>query len=181
MNAKWLGMALIAVAATASGQTIYRTVTGNGKVVFSDEPVASENGAKPNQVKTYSASELGGGNPASQTGGENNGLATPPACRADAGRFCGQSSGKSYLECLLDHQQEITDGCYDAMKRQMQSGQRDQGSAAPGGQTCRQDAQRFCKDVQPGGGRIVDCLLDHQKDLSDACYDTLAKRKPGKR
>ncbi len=38
------------------------------------------------------------------------------------------------------------------------------------------DSQKFCKGIQPGGGRIIDCLIDHQKDLSDACYEVLKKR-----
>lgn len=110
-------------------------------------------------------------------GGEAAPSGAAQACKADIQRYCAQSSGKQAFECLLDHQQDISDGCYDALKRRMQSGQGDQGNASPAGQACRQDAQQFCKGVQPGGGRIVNCLLDHQKDLSDACYDTLAKRR----
>jgi len=29
--------------------------------------------------------------------------------------------------------------------------------------------QEFCKDVQPGGGRLVDCLKQHEKELSEPC------------
>lgn len=40
-------------------------------------------------------------------------------------------------------------------------------------EACKQDAQTLCKAIQPGGGRILDCLKDHYKQLSDGCYQTL--------
>lgn len=178
MASKWLGVALLAVSAAASSQTIYRTVTGDGKVVYSDAPVANGNAVKPNQVKTYAAEDLGAANSMPEPGGGDS------ACRGDIRKFCSQAQGQQAQECLLDHQQDISDACYDALKKKLQSGRSEQdgqGNAPPGAQACRQDAQQFCKGVQPGGGRIVNCLLEHQKDLSDACYDTLSKRKQGGR
>lgn len=47
-------------------------------------------------------------------------------------------------------------------------------------QACRADAQKFCRDVKPGSGAIMDCLLDHQQEMSEACYQFLkAKLHPG--
>jgi hypothetical protein len=34
---------------------------------------------------------------------------------------------------------------------------------------CKADADKFCKDVQPGGGRIIACLKQHEADLSEGC------------
>lgn len=42
---------------------------------------------------------------------------------------------------------------------------------------CREDAQRLCKDVQPGGGRIVRCLAQHESDLSGPCRERLERGK----
>ena len=41
---------------------------------------------------------------------------------------------------------------------------------------CSKDIAKFCKDVQKGGGRIADCLKQHQNDLSAACKDRVAKK-----
>lgn len=108
-------------------------------------------------------------------------------CRADVERLCAESQGdpKATTECLLDHQNDIADACYDKLKQQLSRARDDDrgpGSASDGprggggARACKQDVETLCQDVKPGGGRIVDCLLDHQKDLSDACYEQMSKR-----
>jgi hypothetical protein len=34
---------------------------------------------------------------------------------------------------------------------------------------CKADAQKLCSDVQPGEGKLLECLKTHQADLSPAC------------
>ncbi len=38
---------------------------------------------------------------------------------------------------------------------------------------CRQDVETFCKDSQPGGGRVINCLKDHESALSAGCRGAL--------
>jgi len=38
---------------------------------------------------------------------------------------------------------------------------------------CTETANKYCKDVIPGGGRIMKCLADHRDDQSVACKDWL--------
>ncbi len=46
-------------------------------------------------------------------------------------------------------------------------------AAAADKRPCADDAEKFCKDVKPGGGRIVKCLEGHQSELSEACKKQL--------
>jgi hypothetical protein len=45
---------------------------------------------------------------------------------------------------------------------------------AQAGHPCAADAQRLCKDVEPGQGRIAACLKQHESGLSAACKERAA-------
>ncbi|MDR3512345.1 MAG: cysteine rich repeat-containing protein [Caulobacteraceae bacterium] len=40
-------------------------------------------------------------------------------------------------------------------------------------QACRADVQKLCSDVQPGGGRLMQCMRDHRDQLSNGCKSML--------
>ena len=42
-------------------------------------------------------------------------------------------------------------------------------------QACKSDIDKFCKDVEPGGGRLVSCLKQHESELSPVCKDHIAQ------
>jgi hypothetical protein len=46
---------------------------------------------------------------------------------------------------------------------------------------CETDVQKLCAGVQPGGGRIVECLKQHKDEVSDGCKQAIlkAKQNPG--
>jgi len=39
-------------------------------------------------------------------------------------------------------------------------------------EACKADAEKFCKDVKPGKGRMKKCMKSHKKELSQACKDS---------
>lgn len=43
-------------------------------------------------------------------------------------------------------------------------------------QACEADVKQFCPNVKTGGGRIVQCLEDHAKQVSASCSQILQKR-----
>ncbi|MGD0278707.1 MAG: cysteine rich repeat-containing protein [Smithella sp.] len=52
-----------------------------------------------------------------------------------------------------------------------------QGKEAKG--PCRADIEKFCKDVKPGEGRIIECMKKHAEQLSPECKAKLKKDRPG--
>jgi hypothetical protein len=42
---------------------------------------------------------------------------------------------------------------------------------------CRPDIERLCPAVEPGGGRIKECLKQHEKEMSVGCAQALQKLK----
>jgi hypothetical protein len=40
---------------------------------------------------------------------------------------------------------------------------------------CKDDVAKFCKDVQPGQGRIMQCMKEHENELSPGCKANLAE------
>ena len=63
--------------------------------------------------------------------------------------------------------------------------QTDRTSSVPNGGAfrvvCDGDLQRFCSGVQPGGGRLIECLSAHTAELSDACANVVASARTGGR
>ena len=43
---------------------------------------------------------------------------------------------------------------------------------------CGEDLHRLCYAIQPGGGRLIQCLLSHRAQLSPACTSRLATARP---
>src|SRR2546426_6469551 len=84
-------------------------------------------------------------------------------CKEDAERLCqGVEPGEGrILQCLKQHEAELSPACKekrDSFRERMQEIRA----------ACEEDAQKFCAGVQPGAGRIVRCLRQHDNDLSAA-------------
>jgi len=45
------------------------------------------------------------------------------------------------------------------------------------GGACRPDVEKFCKGVKPGAGRIVQCLEQHESELSGGCRASIEQGK----
>ena len=46
---------------------------------------------------------------------------------------------------------------------------------------CAQDYQQLCKSVQPGGGRVIACLKQHEAELSAPCKTQISALAAGRR
>lgn len=55
------------------------------------------------------------------------------------------------------------------------------GPMAAARMACRADAQKLCQGVQPGGGRIMQCMRDHRDALSEDCKAALMNARAHRR
>jgi hypothetical protein len=90
------------------------------------------------------------------------GYADPP-CVADIKKLCADAKGAGATQaCLKSHEADLSAGCKDHVANL----RRVAGNVAA---VCVWDIERFCPDVSPGGGRIIDCLKENRGDLSPEC------------
>jgi hypothetical protein len=50
-------------------------------------------------------------------------------------------------------------------------------SGAGSKSACKADAEKFCKDVEPVHGKMVQCMKQHEAELSPACKERIAAAK----
>jgi len=95
-------------------------------------------------------------------------------CEPDVKQYCSdvEPGGGRIMNCLQDHYKDVSQDCYDTLSKKM---------SGPGNglmSSCKNDVKQYCSDVQPGGGRIINCLKDHTQEISQECHNSLDKMKP---
>jgi hypothetical protein len=93
-------------------------------------------------------------------------------CAGDIAKFCkdAKPGGGAQTKCLKEHENELSPAC----KTFVTEGRK---KAKEGREACKADVEKFCKDVKPGGGKIMKCLKDNESKLSSECQKTLPKSK----
>ncbi len=99
------------------------------------------------------------------------------ACGADDAKYCKdvQRGQGRHLKCLNDNSAQLSPACkakLDEMKAQHQAKHEERKAFKD---ACKADAKAQCKGVQPGQGRIIQCLREKQSSLSAGCQAELAK------
>jgi hypothetical protein len=113
------------------------------------------------------ASQGGGGGGGSPEAGANQG-----ACREDVQKYCAsvQPGQGRIVGCLKQNQANLSQGCQSEMAAVKQKVQE---KIADFKQACQADLAQYCKDVQPGQGRLFHCLHDHHDQLSSGCKEAM--------
>jgi hypothetical protein len=85
-------------------------------------------------------------------------------CADDIEKYCKdiKPGGGRLLNCLKAHEAELSASCRGKISEL-------RGIIKDCEQACSADIAQFCKEVQPGGGRIIRCLREHEKELSPSC------------
>jgi hypothetical protein len=96
-------------------------------------------------------------------------------CEADVQKYCpglDPNSQKAFM-CLMAYEEKISDDCKlgileAAMAIKMGAAALDYSISE-----CEADADKHCLDVEPGEGRMVNCLKNHESDVSKECVTAL--------
>jgi hypothetical protein len=85
-------------------------------------------------------------------------------CDSDVAKFCKdvQPGGGGIIQCLKDHKNDVSAGCKEDLSKMPMN-------PAAFMEACRDNVLKFCKDIKPGEGRIVQCLKGHENELSPQC------------
>jgi hypothetical protein len=90
------------------------------------------------------------------------------ACREEIAQYCQgvKPGGGRILSCLKEHENDLSPACREklaAVENLLKEAK----------QTCAADIGRFCKGIQPGGGRIAKCLKEHIEEVSPQCREKM--------
>ena len=100
------------------------------------------------------------------------------ACKADAEKFCKdvKPGGGRVMACLKAHEDQLSDSCKAKGAEKKAEFKEKHPKMAAAMEACKADKEKFCKDVEPGEGRIVDCMKSHATDLSSSCRETIERK-----
>lgn len=93
-------------------------------------------------------------------------------CDAQVQEFCPDTlTGEERRRCVMQRMRQFAPRCQQIVRQRMV-----RWKAADGYRVaCAADVTRVCQAVEPGEGRILACLQEHEQDLSDGCYQSLPK------
>lgn len=102
-------------------------------------------------------------------------------CSEDVARFCanippGPAGMIALMDCLEEHEKELSDACRDLEARM--GGPRMERSEAVRGkrqfrQSCIGDMAGLCNDASPTQGGMMKCLNEHENELSAPCSQSI--------
>jgi hypothetical protein len=88
------------------------------------------------------------------------------ACLQEAKQLCPELiRNNDLLGCMRSKRDEFSKGCQPT-RQEMMANRRVI-------RACENEIKAVCKDVMPGGGRIIHCLKENEAKLSSSCSDRL--------
>ncbi|TKB91480.1 MAG: hypothetical protein E8D40_08205 [Nitrospira sp.] len=93
-------------------------------------------------------------------------------CEAEVQQYCPDSLvGENRRRCVVQRMKRLDPPCQQIVRQRLVRWTDAEGSRL----ACADDVKRVCITVQPGDGRILQCLQAHEQELSEGCYQSLPK------
>ena len=93
-------------------------------------------------------------------------------CEAEVQQYCPDSlMGEDRRRCVTQRLKRLDASCQQIVQQRLVRWREVEGYKL----VCVEDVKRVCPTVQPGDGRILQCLQEHEQDLSEGCYQSLPK------
>jgi len=96
-------------------------------------------------------------------------------CEKDVNRYCADSGDTTlkHLMCLLARQDDLSPPCKEDMLEVASTAIAGPEALDYSISACETDVDAYCRNVQPGEGRVVGCIKANESKVSKACISAL--------
>ena len=112
----------------------------------------------------------------SAMGGENDLINTiQDGCKAELDKYCAMvtpGDGR-LLGCLFAYQDKLSSKCEYALYDAAVQLERAVAALTYVVNECDNDLEKFCSDIAPGEGRLMDCMNKNMANVSDRCKSAM--------
>jgi hypothetical protein len=97
------------------------------------------------------------------------------ACQLEVETYCSQVTpgGGRLLACFAAHEDKLSGECSKALYGFTSELEAFTRALAFTAGACYEDITRLCADVEGGEGRVADCLIENQSEVSAACLEAV--------
>lgn len=102
------------------------------------------------------------------------------SCKEDSEKFCNDATlypePGAVLTCLREVEEKLTESCKAAVLETKVESSKDYGLDAMLHELCEDDAKVLCEGVEPGEGKVQECLRKKRVSLSWDCQEELFRK-----
>jgi len=96
-------------------------------------------------------------------------------CKMEIEKYCSQvTPGQGrILACLYAHEDKLSAKCEYALYDAAAQLERAVAALSYVANECNEDLDKYCESIEPGKGRLLDCLDKHDKQVSKRCKQAI--------
>ena len=96
-------------------------------------------------------------------------------CDADIEQYCPglPPNSQKALMCMMAYEDKLSEECKLGIMEAAMSIKMGTAAIDYSVRACEEDADKYCLEVQPGEGRLVSCIKEHEAEVSEACVTAL--------